>query len=147
MPTRVSRLISAVASGAMLPCCPLVFSLLASNFDDHLRNHGFLMCQPGRWSLSPAYDLDPVPEIDRALLPKTPISEEPGDPSIATALVVAPRFALKPSQFKSILKNVVAVLADWRKTGRQLRLKAATLNAYASAFEHRLMDEAREQFT
>lgn len=125
----------------------MVFSLLASNFDDHLRNHGFLMRQPGRWALSPAYDLNPVPEIDRALLPKTPISEEPGDPSIAAALAVAPRFALKPSQSKSILKSVVVVLADWRKTGRQLRLKAATLNAYASAFEHRLMDESREQFS
>ncbi|MCX6930637.1 MAG: type II toxin-antitoxin system HipA family toxin, partial [Verrucomicrobia bacterium] len=43
----------------------LVFSLLASNYDDHLRNHGFLMHEAGRWSLSPAYDLNPVPEIDR----------------------------------------------------------------------------------
>ena len=121
----------------------MVFSLLASNIDDHLRNHGFLMRQPGRWALSPAYDLNPVPEIDRALLPKTPISEEPADPSIAAALAVAPRFALKASQARGILSAVVAVLEDWRKTGRQLRLKAATLNAYASAFDHRLMDEAR----
>ena len=43
----------------------LVFSLLASNNDDHLRNHGFLMREPGRWALSPAYDLNPVPEIER----------------------------------------------------------------------------------
>ncbi len=27
----------------------MVFSLLASNYDDHLRNHGFLMRTPGRW--------------------------------------------------------------------------------------------------
>ncbi len=32
----------------------LVFSLLASNYDDHLHNHGFLMRQAGRWALSPA---------------------------------------------------------------------------------------------
>jgi serine/threonine-protein kinase HipA len=121
----------------------MVFSLLASNFDDHLRNHGFLMREPGRWALSPAYDLNPVPEIDRALMPKTPISEEPGDPTIADALAVAPRFALTSSQSKSILRQVVAGLANWRQVGRQLRLKAATLNAYASAFEHPLMDEAR----
>ncbi len=37
----------------------LLFSLLASNYDDHLRNHGFLMREPGRWALSPAYDLNP----------------------------------------------------------------------------------------
>src|SRR5450756_2052418 len=49
----------------------LVFSLLASNYDDHLRNHGFLMDEPGRWALSPAYDLNPVPELDRARVTKT----------------------------------------------------------------------------
>ena len=38
----------------------LIFSLLASNYDDHLRNHGFLMHETGRWSLSPAYDINPV---------------------------------------------------------------------------------------
>jgi serine/threonine-protein kinase HipA len=54
----------------------MVFSLLASNYDDHLRNHGFLMRESGRWSLSPAYDVNPVPEIDRARMSKTPISEE-----------------------------------------------------------------------
>jgi len=41
--------------------------------DDHLRNHGFLIRQLGRWSLSPAYDLNPVPEIDRVRTSKTPI--------------------------------------------------------------------------
>ena len=30
----------------------LVFSLLVSNYDDHLRNHGFLMHRPGRWVLT-----------------------------------------------------------------------------------------------
>jgi hypothetical protein len=38
---------------------------------------------------------------------------------------------------------VFTVVAGWRKIGRQLRLKAATLDSYASAFEHSLMDEAR----
>jgi serine/threonine-protein kinase HipA len=60
----------------------LVFSLLASNFDDHPRNHGFLMLEPGRWSLSPAYDLNPVPEMDRARLNKTGISEDQAAPTI-----------------------------------------------------------------
>jgi hypothetical protein len=31
----------------------------------------------------------------------------------------------------------------WRQTGRRLRPKAATLEAYASAFEHELMKEAK----
>ncbi len=122
----------------------LVFSLLASNYDDHLRNHGFLMRAPGRWALSPAYDINPVPEIDRTQTPKTPISEEQEEPTIAAALAAAPRFGLKAREAKAILAEVLATVSGWRKTGKQLRIKASTLDAYASAFEHPLMDEARD---
>lgn len=121
----------------------LVFSLLASNYDDHLRNHGFLMRGPGRWALSPAYDVNPVPEIDRTRTPKTPITEEPGELSIEATLAAAPRFGLKPADARKILREVVDVVDNWRATGRRLRIKATTLDAYASAFEHPLMDEAR----
>jgi serine/threonine-protein kinase HipA len=120
----------------------LVFSLLASNYDDHLRNHGFLMRTAGKWSLSPAYDLNPVPEIERAQMPKTSISEEASDSSIEAALEAAPRFGLKPSAAKAIVREVHAVVADWRKAARKLRIPARTLDAYASAFEHPLRDEA-----
>ncbi len=121
----------------------LVFSLLASNYDDHLRNHGFLMLEAGRWALSPAYDLNPVPEIDRARTSKTPISEDREDPSIAGALAVAPRFGLEAAAAKEILREVLTAVSGWRQTGRRLRIKATTLDVYASAFEHPLMEEAR----
>jgi len=120
----------------------LVFSLLASNFDDHLRNHGFLMFHPSRWSLSPAYDLNPVPEVDRVHMGKTAISEEQGEPTIALALAAAERFGLKPAESKSILREVFTSVSTWRAIGRKLRLGGAVLDAYASAFEHPLMDEA-----
>ena len=32
----------------------IVFSILISNTDDHLRNHGFLYTGPGGWRLSPS---------------------------------------------------------------------------------------------
>jgi serine/threonine-protein kinase HipA len=121
----------------------LVFSLLASNYDDHLRNHGFLMRAPGRWALSPAYDLNPVPEIDRTRTPKTAISEDGPELSIAAALSAAPRFGLKPAAARTILREVRTAVAGWRQTGRQLRLKAGTVDAFATAFEHPLMEEAR----
>jgi len=121
----------------------LVFSLLASNFDDHLRNHGFLMREPGRWALSPAYDLNPVPEIDRSLTPKTAITEYQNEPSMDAALKAASRFGLKLDKAKAILREVFTAVSGWRESGRQLRLKTSTLDAYASAFEHHLMDEAK----
>ena len=39
----------------------VVFSILISSTDDHLRNHGFLYDGPDGWRLGPAYDLNPVP--------------------------------------------------------------------------------------
>ena len=122
----------------------MVFSLLASNYDDHSRNHGFLMHRPGHWSLSPAYDLNPAPEIERARGTKTAITEDDNTLSIEAALAAASRFALKPAQARSILKTVFQAVSHWRQTGRKLRIKAGTLNAYASAFEHPLMEEARK---
>ena len=121
----------------------LVFSLLVCNYDDHLRNHGFLMLEPGRWSLSPAYDINPVPEMDRVHMAKTDITEEAREPTIDLTLVMAGRFGLKPTEAKAILREIYTAVSGWRKTGRQLRLKASTLEAYASAFEHPLQEEAR----
>lgn len=121
----------------------LVFSLLASNYDDHLRNHGFLMREAGRWSLSPAYDLNPTPVTDRGRVNKTPISEEREEPGIEGALAVASRFGMKPAAAKTILREVFTAVSGWRRTGAKLRLKSAILDACASAFEHELMEEAR----
>jgi serine/threonine-protein kinase HipA len=120
----------------------LVFSLLASNYDDHLRNHGFLMRVAGRWSLSPAYDLNPVPEIDRAQTPKTAVSEDQEAPSVGLAMEAAPRFGLRGPEAKTLLREVLRAVLDWRKTARQLRLSAGSVSAYASAFEHGFIEEA-----
>jgi serine/threonine-protein kinase HipA len=122
----------------------LIFSLPVSNYDDHLRNHGFLMRVRGRWALSPAYDVNPVPEIDRTQTPQTPISEAREGPGIAAALEAASRFGLKAAAAKMILGEVLAVVAGWRKTGRKLRIKASTLDAYETAFEHPLFKEAQQ---
>jgi serine/threonine-protein kinase HipA len=121
----------------------LVFSLLASNYDDHLRNHGFLMHEPGRWSLSPAYDINPVPEMDRIRVSKTAITEDQQEPTIASAFAAAPRFGLNATESKKILCEVFTAVSGWRKTGSLLRLKASTLDTYASAFDHPLMGEAQ----
>lgn len=121
----------------------LIFSLLVSNYDDHLRNHGFLMHASGRWSLSPAYDINPVPEMDRVRVSKTAVAEDQEEPTIEGALAAAPRFGLKVSEAKEMLRVIYSTVSGWRKTGRQLRFKAATLDSYTTAFEHLLIDETR----
>ena len=101
------------------------------------------MRQLGRWSLSPAYDLNPVPEIDLVRMSKTPIAEDMDEGSISSALDIAPRFGLSLAQSKEILQEIFVVVTGWRKTGRQLQIKNSTLDAYASAFQHPIMKDAK----
>ena len=43
----------------------MVFNILCNNWDDHLKNHGFLYdTSSGKWRLSPAYDILPQPQRD-----------------------------------------------------------------------------------
>ena len=112
----------------------LVFSLLVSNYDDHPRNHGFLMMGSGRWALSPAYDINPVPEVDRGRMNKVPLAEDVFEPSIAGALQIADRFGLKLALAKAILREVQGVVCTWRATARHLGISPLAQAAYETAF-------------
>lgn len=118
----------------------VIFSILANNYDDHMRNHGFLMQRPGAWALSPAYDINPTPVIDRATQPKTPVSEALPAPTdaaegIDAAMGCADRFGLKPTAARRIVTEVKAAVGNWRAIGKRLGIPAATLAAYADAFD------------
>ncbi len=121
----------------------MVFSLLVSNCDDHLRNHGFLMHRRGRWSLAPAYDINPVPETERGASHQTPLGDRTTDFSIELALDLAGSFGLQPARAKAVLVEVTTAVAGWKQVGKRLRLPATTLAAYDSAFANPCFDAAR----
>jgi serine/threonine-protein kinase HipA len=72
----------------------MVFNILISNTDDHLRNHGFLYAGREGWRLSPAYDLNPVPTDIKPRILATAINEDDNTASLALALEVAGYFEL-----------------------------------------------------
>lgn len=121
----------------------MVFALLVDDCDDHLRNHGFLMLEEGRWSLSPAYDVNPVPASEASRGNRTPLGEDATDFSVDHAMRLAPRFGLGLARCKQVLREVVEAVEGWRETGRELRIAGTTLATYESAFEGELMAEAR----
>jgi serine/threonine-protein kinase HipA len=51
----------------------IVFNVLISNVDDHLRNHAFLYSGLSGWRLSPTYDLNPTPTDIRPRILSTAI--------------------------------------------------------------------------
>jgi serine/threonine-protein kinase HipA len=114
----------------------IVFSILISNTDDHLRNHGFLWSGPAGWRLSPAYDLNPVPVDIKPRVLTTAINEDDGQASLKLAYEVAPYFELKEEQARAIAREAGDAVASWRKEAAGLGLSKGEIDRMASAFEH-----------
>jgi serine/threonine-protein kinase HipA len=120
----------------------IVFSVLISNTDDHLRNHGFLYEGNRGWRLSPAYDLNPVPVQFRPRVLSTLINEQDGEASLELALSVSGYFRLSPAQARQIAYEVGKAVSGWRKEARAFGISAAEADIVASAFEHEDLAQA-----
>jgi serine/threonine-protein kinase HipA len=94
----------------------LVFNVLISNLDDHLRNHGFLYDgKLSGWRLSPIYDLEPLPESAKARFLQTAI--EPGNnmASLDAAFKVAGEFGLSLGEARSLAREMGKITGSWKK--------------------------------
>jgi serine/threonine-protein kinase HipA len=114
----------------------VVFSILISNTDDHLRNHGFLWAGPAGWRLSPAYDLNPVPTDIRPRILSTAIDLDDSTAALRLALQVAGYFEIDEPESQRIAVQVGAAVATWRKVAGKIGLTSTEIDRMASAFEH-----------
>ena len=92
----------------------IVFNMLISNTDDHLRNHGFLRA-PNGWRLSPAYDLNPVPTDVKPRIHALAIDEFDGTASLETAFRIAPMFGISDGAARAIAGEVGEAVGRWRE--------------------------------
>jgi serine/threonine-protein kinase HipA len=114
----------------------IVFNVLISNTDDHLRNHGFLYEGPAGWRLSPAYDLNPVPVDIKPRILTTAINEDDNTASLDVAMSVAPYFELDHARARRDAGSVARAVAAWRDEATRHGLTKAECARMASAFEH-----------
>ena len=114
----------------------IVFSVLISNSDDHLRNHGFLYEGKQGWRLSPAFDLNPVPVQFRPRILSTFIDERSGEATLDLALSVAGYFRLSLTDARQMAREVARAVSGWRKAAMALSVPPGELDLMASAFEH-----------
>jgi serine/threonine-protein kinase HipA len=121
----------------------MVFNILISNVDDHLRNHGFLWAGREGWILSPAYDLNPTPVDQKARILTTNISLEDGTCSIDLALEQAGLFGLSDSRARHIVQEVGAAVSGWRAVAASVGETRTVIERLASAFEHEDLEQAR----
>ena len=120
----------------------IAFSVLISNTDDHLRNHGFLRQRAGTWALSPAFDLNPNPAPGPKQL-STAIDLTDTTASVDTLMSVAGRFGLDAGAALSVLAEVTHATAAWREVAVACGLQQEDLDAMEPAFEHDETERAR----
>ena len=122
----------------------IVFSVLISNTDDHLRNHGFLYVGPDGWSLAPAYDLNPVPTDIKPRILTTAIDLDDQTASLDLARSVADYFEIGGDEASEIAGEVAVAVSTWRNEAAALGLNKAQIGRMESAFEHEDLRSALE---
>ena len=115
----------------------VVFYILISNTDDHLRNHGFLYQGQEGWRLSPAYDLNPVPIDIKPRVLATAINEDDATASLPLAMDVAEYFELDGRKAKQIATEVGKAVSQWRSEAANRGLSKSEIERMASAFDHK----------
>lgn len=109
----------------------IVFNVLVSNTDDHLRNHGFIL-DPGRgWRLSAAYDMNPVPHADGL---KLNITDADNALNLELALEVAEYFRVSQADAQDIISQFQEVVRQWPVLADALGLSRRDQENMASAF-------------
>lgn len=108
----------------------VVFNILVSNTDDHLRNHGFLLTNQG-WQLSPAYDMNPN-EMGNGLTLN--ISEQSNEQDIATVLETARHYMLKNDDAQMILHQMLQVIGTWRNIAKKAGISNSEIELTKRAF-------------
>ncbi len=112
----------------------IVFTIMISNTDDHLRNHAFIYERYKGWRLSPAYDLNPTPIEIKPRILTTAIDFYDTSASLETALSVVKEFRLKKEDALQIIKEVRSAVMQWREVASEFGLSKRECDTMSSAF-------------
>lgn len=110
----------------------IVFSILVSNTDDHLRNHNFILSEDG-WQLAPLFDVNPNPLGKQLTLN---ISENNDTKHLSLALDTASFYNIPLDKAKQNIKNIYNVIQDnWKTLARNEGISEYEINVMKNAFE------------
>jgi serine/threonine-protein kinase HipA len=113
----------------------MVFNIMVSNDDDHLRNHAFLFsADGGGWRLSPLYDVVPKPQVAQERMLHLSIGPQGRLARLDNALAGAGRFGLLPPHAILIIDRVVGAVRGWRDVFEAQGVPAGECDRVASAF-------------
>lgn len=112
----------------------IVFTIMVSNTDDHLRNHGFLYERYKGWRLSPAYDINPTPISIAPRNLTTSIDFYDTSASLDTALSVTDDFRLTKKAALCIVKEIRMAVKQWREVATSFGISKRECDRMSSAF-------------
>jgi len=115
----------------------MVFNVMVSNEDDHLRNHGFIRDPrlPG-WRLSPLYDVVPKPSVAHERQLHLSVGEQGRYASLDNAMTSRAAFSLERPEAIRVIAEVVRGVSSWRDFYETLGLKARLLEQIGAAFRN-----------
>ncbi len=108
----------------------MLFHVLVSNTDDHLRNHGFLLSDQG-WYLSPAYDLNPNAFGHGLTLL---IDKGSNEQSVELVLESAKYYKIDEDDAHAMLNEMISKLKGWRDLALKHGISKAEINRMQRAF-------------
>ncbi len=109
----------------------VVFDIGVSNYDNHFRNHGFLL-EENEWHLSPAYDINPVNNVSHLSIN---IDEDDGFRSFEKALETSEYYQLSKEEARSFVKQIAQTIAGrWREIAANYGIKEQEKKYMAPAF-------------
>jgi serine/threonine-protein kinase HipA len=108
----------------------IVFNIMISNTDDHLRNHGFILHNNG-WRLSPAFDLNP--SIDKQGLSLN-IDTENNAMELNLAKSVGGYFKLNVDEMETVILEVKLAVGKWKVVAKKIGIPRSEQTLMASAF-------------
>jgi serine/threonine-protein kinase HipA len=113
----------------------MVFNILVSNDDDHLRNHAFVYdAQGSGWRLSPLYDVVPKPQVAQERWLHLSVGPQGRAARLDNALRGAGRFGLHAAAAIEIIDRVVRGVREWRVTFERLGVSVRECDRVATAF-------------
>jgi len=114
----------------------MVFNILVSNDDDHLRNHGYLFDAGARgWRLSPLYDVVPHPQVAHERSLALGVGPRGRAATLDNAVEGSGQFGLTPRAAAGIVDQMARVVRQWRVAFADSGVTEREMEPVATAFQ------------
>lgn len=115
----------------------MVFNIMVTNDDDHLRNHGFVWDpRLGAWALSPLYDVMPRAAVATERYLHLGVGPQGRLANLDNALASHAKFTLSQARACQVIAQVWGVVREWRVYFERYGVPEQQMDKVATAFRH-----------